>query len=162
MLSRAISLSLVAARPLQVAPWARQGSVRFAAAGQAWLAPARCMSKAAEVVVKTHSTYCEGLIPFLDALSKMPGMQRIIPGRLSTARGSVEHLELTVQTATDKGWKCTARRGTQVQEVFIITELTAAEVESAIEGTHALQEKKTTWRTREAQKEAGQTLKSTT
>ena len=126
----------------------------------AWLfaQPQRWMSS--DKVVQTHSTYCDGLIPFCESLASMQGIARIVPGRLSSARGSVEHFELVVKTATDKGWKCTARRGTQVQEVFIITDLDQAALQSAIEGTHAALDKKTTWRTREAQRQAGQTMKS--
>lgn len=129
-----------------------QAAQLWHAGGLRWLS--------SEKVVKTHSTYCDGLMPFCDALAAMADIARIVPGRLSSARGSVEHFELVVKTATDKGWKCTARRGTQVQEVFIITDMTQEELQRAIEGTHAVLEKKTTWRTREAQRQAGQTMKS--
>lgn len=112
-------------------------------------------------MVLTHSTYAEGLVPFLQRLADVEGVERIVPGRLASARGHVEHFELVVKTATDRGWKCAARKGTQVQEVFVVTALSREGLEGAIEATHGDMEKKTTARTRVAQREAGQGLKST-
>jgi hypothetical protein len=84
-------------------------------------------------LVITHSTYVDTLIPTLERLSKVADIRSIVPGRLSTARCSSERLDLRVTTALKNGFKLIARKGTQVQEVFIVTTLTGDALRSAID-----------------------------
>jgi len=72
-------------------------------------------------LVLTHSTHCEGLIPALRVLCASPLVRSIVPGRLATARGTEAGLSLRlgVATAGGAGYKLTARKGSQVQEVFV-------------------------------------------
>ena len=89
-------------------------------------------------VVKTHSTYCIGLIPALNELAKqLDGVHTLTPGRLSRARskGSGGSLVLRVTTGLPGGggWKLLARRGTQTQEVFVVGGIGRAALEAGIQ-----------------------------
>ncbi len=74
-------------------------------------------------LVKTHSTYLEGLIPWLKSLCEVTGMQTLTPGVLSRTQGKVEKLEIRVSTQIKGGYKLIARKGKSLQEVFIICKL---------------------------------------
>ena len=83
-------------------------------------------------LVITHSTYLEGLIPLLKRLVQDPAIDTITPAVIARVRGRAPELRLRVSTPISGGWKLVARRGSSAQEVFVVTELDAAELEQAI------------------------------
>ena len=84
-------------------------------------------------VVITHSTYVEGLIPWLKVLAKDPEIQTITPGVISRVRGRCSGLKLRVSTPVCGGYKVMARRGTTAQEVFVVTQLEREELRKRID-----------------------------
>jgi hypothetical protein len=72
-------------------------------------------------LVLTHSTHVETLIPALRTLASSPLVETVVPGRLAYARGAAPGLaiRLSVATAGGGGFKLIARKGSQVQEVFV-------------------------------------------
>ena len=83
-------------------------------------------------LVITHSTYLEGLIPLLKQLVRHPRIDTITPAVIARVRGRAPELRLRVSAPITGGWKLLARRGSSAQEVFVVTELDAAELEQAI------------------------------
>ncbi|HEY9887328.1 MAG TPA: DUF2103 domain-containing protein [Candidatus Obscuribacterales bacterium] len=80
-----------------------------------------------------HSTHIPGLIAVLETLlARESQLQTITPGRLATVKGHAPHLRLKVSVPIRGGFKLIARKGKSAQEVFILTELSQAELESAI------------------------------
>ncbi|KAK4529510.1 hypothetical protein CCYA_CCYA01G0367 [Cyanidiococcus yangmingshanensis] len=73
-------------------------------------------------LVLNHSTHLEGLIPVLERLAKQSGIRKIVPGRLYAARSNAERLSIRVTVPVAGGWKLVARKGTQVQDIFITLE----------------------------------------
>ena len=86
----------------------------------------------------THSTYVEGLIPWLKALAVDEAIQTITPGVIARVRGRSQGLKLRVSTPMRGGYKVVARRGSTVQEVFVVTSLGADELERRIEACRPL------------------------
>jgi hypothetical protein len=84
-------------------------------------------------LVITHSTYLEGLIPLLKRLVRDPAIDTITPAVISRVKGRAPELRLRVSTPITGGWKLVARRGSSAQEVFIVTDLEALELEQRIE-----------------------------
>ena len=84
-------------------------------------------------LVITHSTYLEGLIPLLKRLVQDPAIETITPAVISRVKGRAPELRLRVSTPITGGWKLVARRGSSAQEVFIVTDLEALELEQRIE-----------------------------
>ena len=74
-------------------------------------------------LVITHSTYVEGLIPWLKLLAKDPEIQTITPGVISRVRGRSSDLQLRGSIPVTGGFKVLARKGTSAQEVFVVTQL---------------------------------------
>ena len=74
-------------------------------------------------VVITHSTYVEGLIPWLKVLARDPEIQTITPGVIARVRGHSSGLQLRVSIPVTGGFKVLARKGTSAQEVFVVTQL---------------------------------------
>ena len=74
-------------------------------------------------VVITHSTYVEGLIPWLKELARESTIQTITPAVITKVRGRCPTLELRVSIPIRGGHKLMARRGSTAQEVFVITKL---------------------------------------
>ena len=72
-------------------------------------------------VVITHSTYVEGLIPVLQRLAKQPGIDTVTPAVISRVKGRSPELRLRVSAPITGGHKLVARRGSSVQEVFVVT-----------------------------------------
>ena len=83
-------------------------------------------------LVITHSTYLEGLIPLLKRLVRHPRIDTITPAVIARVQGRAPELRLRVSAPITGGWKVLARRGSSAQEVFVVTELDAAELEQAI------------------------------
>ena len=84
-------------------------------------------------LVITHSTYVEGLIPWLKVLAKDPEIQTITPGVISRVRGRCSGLQLRVSTPVSGGYKVMARRGTTAQEVFVVTQLEREQLRKRID-----------------------------
>ncbi len=84
-------------------------------------------------LVLTHSTYVEGLIPILQKLVTYPGIKTVTPGVISQAKSKSPQLKLRVSVAIRGGYKLVARRGSSVQEVFVITALDQPEIQALIE-----------------------------
>jgi hypothetical protein len=83
-------------------------------------------------VVITHSTYLEGLIPLLKRLARHPAVDTITPAVIARVRGRAPELRLRVSAPITGGWKLLARRGSSAQEVFLITSLSADQLETLI------------------------------
>ena len=80
-------------------------------------------------LVITHSTYVEGLIPVLRRLAQAPGIETITPAVIGRVRGRSPKLQLRISTPISGGHKLVARRGSSVQEVFVVTDLTADQLQ---------------------------------
>ena len=98
-------------------------------------------------LVITHSTYLEGLIPVLRRLAEHPAVDTITPAVIARVKGRAPELRLRVSTPITGGWKLLARRGSSAQEVFVLTRLNLAEMETILDelsrrtrlkATHAL------------------------
>ena len=74
-------------------------------------------------LVLTHSTYLQGLIPILQKLIQDENVKTITPGVINKAKGRCQVLKLKVSTRLMGGFKLVARKGSGVQEVFVITTL---------------------------------------
>ena len=74
-------------------------------------------------LVITHSTYVEGLIPVLRRLAGRSAIDTITPAVISRVRGRSPRLQLRISTPIIGGHKLVARKGTSVQEVFVVTTL---------------------------------------
>lgn len=83
-------------------------------------------------VVWNHSTHLPGLIPILERLAQVDGIQTITPAVIGKARSHAPALQLKVSVPVRGGFKLIARKGKTFQEVFIITTLSQAELEGAI------------------------------
>lgn len=83
-------------------------------------------------LVWNHSTHIPGLIPVLERLTKLDGIQTITPGVIGRAKGHAPRMQLRVSVPIRGGFKVIARQGKTVQEVFILTILSQDELEDAI------------------------------
>jgi len=85
-------------------------------------------------LVLNHSTHIPGLIPLLEKLTKLDGIQTITPGVIGRAKGHAPHMQLRVSVPIRGGFKVIARQGKTVQEVFILTTFSQDELENALLG----------------------------
>ncbi len=83
-------------------------------------------------LVLNHSTHIPGLIPLLERLTKLDGIQTITPGVIARVRGHCPRMQLRVSVPIRGGFKVIARQGKTVQEVFILTVLRQDELETAL------------------------------
>ena len=72
-------------------------------------------------LVITHSTYIEGLVPWLKKLAAKEGIKTVTPGVIANGKGRSEMLVIRVTTKTIGGYKLIARKGKETQEIFVIT-----------------------------------------
>ncbi|AFY62325.1 DUF2103 domain-containing protein [Synechococcus sp. PCC 6312] len=84
-------------------------------------------------VVLNHSTHIEGLIATLERLATMDGITTLTPAVISPGGGRSPQLTLRVSVPILGGFKLIARKGTSVQEVFVITSLEKVQLEQAIQ-----------------------------
>jgi len=84
-------------------------------------------------LVITHSTYVEGLIPVLKTLARQPGIDTITPAVIARVKGRSPKLQLRISCPIGGGHKLVARRGTTVQEVFVVTSLSATELDGLLQ-----------------------------
>ena len=83
-------------------------------------------------LVLTHSTYIEGLIPELNHLAKNDMIKTITPAVISKTKGRCVGLKIRSSPKVKGGYKLLARKGTSVQEVFIITRLQEEELDALL------------------------------
>ena len=83
-------------------------------------------------LVMNHSTHIPGLITVLEKLTHNEAIQTITPGVICAVRAHVPHLRLRVSVPIRGGFKIIARSAKIAQEVFILTTLLQAELESSI------------------------------
>lgn len=83
-------------------------------------------------LVWNHSTHLPGLIPILEKLATQPGIQTVTPGVIANVRAHSPEMRIKVSVPTRGGYKLIARKGKTVQEVFVLTTLEQARLESAI------------------------------
>ena len=86
-------------------------------------------------LVVTHSTYLEGLIPWLKALAKVDGIATITPGVISRSKGRSEEIKLKVTSEITGGYKMIARKGKTTQEVFLTTKMSREDLITQIHKT---------------------------
>lgn len=84
-------------------------------------------------VVITHSTYLEGLIPLLKRLAGEEGITTVTPAVISRVKGHSPRLKLRVSTPITGGYKLVARRGSTVQEVFVVTDWNRETLQQAVD-----------------------------
>lgn len=84
-------------------------------------------------LVWNHSTHLPGLIPLLSRLAEQPGIKTITPGRLARVRGRPTLFKLRVTVPITGGYKMQARAQSNVQEVFVVTDLSAKELQSIVD-----------------------------
>ena len=84
-------------------------------------------------IVLNHSTHVDGLIDALRSgatRAALAGVTTFVPGRISRTRGgNAESLRISVSVPINGGWRCLARRGSMVQEVFVTTALGEEELQ---------------------------------
>lgn len=83
-------------------------------------------------LVLNHSTHVPGLIPVLERLLTTAEVRTVTPGVIGRAKGHAPHLRLKISVPIQGGFKLVARRGKTVQEVFVLTTLSEAELSQAI------------------------------
>ncbi|GAB4151600.1 MAG: DUF2103 domain-containing protein [Cyanobacteria bacterium J069] len=83
-------------------------------------------------LVWNHSTHLPGLIPILERLTQVDGVQTITPAVIGKARANRPDFCLKVSVPVRGGHKLIARKGKTFQEVFVLTRLSQAELEAAI------------------------------
>ena len=84
-------------------------------------------------VVITHSTYVDGLIPWLKSLAKDRRIQTVTPAVINRIKGRSQTLQLRVSTPIRGGFKLMARKGSSVQEVFVVTELEQSQLQQVVD-----------------------------
>ena len=84
-------------------------------------------------VVLTHSTHIPGLIAILQKLAIHPRIKTLTPAVISRGRSNAPKLCLKVSVPICGGFKLIARKGKSIQEVFVITDLSAQQMAAAIE-----------------------------
>tara|TARA_B100000700_G_C14875420_1_gene775429 strand:+ start:502 stop:813 length:312 start_codon:yes stop_codon:yes gene_type:complete len=83
-------------------------------------------------LVRTHSTYIDGLIPLLKKVSSIDGIKTVTPGIIKKVKGKSNNLQLRISVKIIGGYKLIARKGFSMQEVFIVTNLNRAILEDKI------------------------------
>jgi hypothetical protein len=69
---------------------------------------------------KPHAVV-RGVDDALREISRWPGVDSVVAGRISKVKHRYPALSVTLQTSTVSGVKCLARIGQAVQELFIVT-----------------------------------------
>ena len=93
-------------------------------------------------LVQNHSSNIEGLIKWLKKIAENKHVKTVTPASLSKTNGRGEMLKLKVTVKTNEGYKLLARKGTLVQEVFLVTCLNENEIKKVIETSNPLYSRK--------------------
>lgn len=88
-------------------------------------------------LVLTHSTHLPGLIPLLTRLAEQPDIKTVTPGRLARVQGRPIPLKVKVSVPVSGGYKLQARAQSNVQEVFVVTDLSAEALQGLLERLQA-------------------------
>ena len=80
-------------------------------------------------LVRTHSTYIDGLIEVLSRLSKDEHIKTVTPGVITRTKSVAGKLVLRISREIECGFKVNARKGRLAQEVYIITTYKKHELE---------------------------------
>ncbi|MBC6422253.1 MAG: metal-binding protein [Hormoscilla sp. SP12CHS1] len=83
-------------------------------------------------VVWNHSTHIDGLIAVLERLTDCDEITTVTPGVISRSKSHSPHMQLKVSVPIRGGFKAIARQGKSVQEVFVVTTLSQADLEDTI------------------------------
>jgi hypothetical protein len=83
-------------------------------------------------LVLNHSTHLPGLIPLLTRLAEQPGIKTITPGRIARVKGRPTPLKVRVTVPITGGFKLQARAQSNVQEVFVVTDLSAQALQTSL------------------------------
>ncbi len=84
-------------------------------------------------LVFNHSTHIPGLIPVLTRLAEQPGIKTVTPGRLARVKGRPTPLKIKVTVPITGGHKMQARSKGNVQEVFVVTDLSANKLQKLVD-----------------------------
>jgi hypothetical protein len=84
-------------------------------------------------LVWNHSTHIPDLIPLLTRLAEQPGIKTITPGRIARVKGRPTPLRVKVTVPVSGGYKLQARSKGNVQEVFVVTKLSAERLQALID-----------------------------
>ena len=87
-------------------------------------------------LVQNHSTHIEGLIKWLKRLADYQEVKTVTPASIFKTNGRGEKLALKITVKTNEGFKLIARKGTLVQEVFIVTRLDRTDITELINRTN--------------------------
>ena len=87
-------------------------------------------------LVQNHSTNIEGLIKWLKRLAEFQEVKTVTPASIFKTNGRGEKLALKITVKTNEGFKLIARKGTLVQEVFIVTRLDRKDITELINRTN--------------------------
>ena len=87
-------------------------------------------------LVQNHSTHINGLIKWLKRIAEKKEVKTVTPASLSKTRGRGERLVLKVTVKTKEGFKLLARKGSLVQEVFLVTNVNEKEIKEIINNTN--------------------------
>jgi hypothetical protein len=84
-------------------------------------------------LVLNHSTHLPGLIPLLSRLAEQPNIKTITPGRIARVKGRPTPLKIRVTVPITGGFKLQARAQSNVQEVFVVTDLSAQTLQTTLD-----------------------------
>ena len=84
-------------------------------------------------LVITHSTYIDGLLKWLKILSKNERIQTITPAVITKVKGKSDKLKISITRKTKGGYKLKAMKGSSLQEIYIISDLTQKDLSDIIE-----------------------------
>jgi hypothetical protein len=83
-------------------------------------------------LVWNHSTHLPGLIPLLKRLIQVDGITTITPAVIGRTKSHMPNFKIKVSAEIRGGYKLLARKGKMFQEVFVLTELSRADLLAAI------------------------------
>ena len=84
-------------------------------------------------LVWNHSTHVPGLIPILTRLAAEPDIKTVTPGRLARVKGRPLPLKIKVTVPIVGGHKMQARAQGNIQEVFVVTDLSTEELQRMVD-----------------------------
>ena len=84
-------------------------------------------------LVLNHSTHLPGLISILTQLAGQPGIKTITPGRVARVKARPTPLKIRVTVPITGGHKLQVRAQGNVQEVFVLTDLSAKALQNTID-----------------------------
>ena len=87
-------------------------------------------------LVQNHRTNIEGLIKWLKRLADYQEVKTVTPASIFKTNGRGEKLAIKITVKTNEGFKLIARKGTLVQEIFIVTRLDRTDITELINRTN--------------------------